>query len=483
MAKVSTPTTDVAISGMDLPSPKTFEAKDKPCTDIEAAASVTASEGAVDRIILQKWNSPSVNIMRTGSVVFAFFTMGMSDGSIGIERDYGLSYTVVSVLFLSPCLGYLIAGLVNNHLHYHFGQFGVAALGPLLHTAGFLPLVFHPPYPVLPVAMFISGLGSGVQDSAWNAWAGNMQNSNELLGIIHGVYGLGGTVGPLIATAMLTKADCPWWYFFYLMLGFSAIEIPINMWAFWGQSGRVHRESMQAVDDGLRVSTKRILSRPLTWLISIFLLGYVGVEISLGGWITTFMMEVRHAEPFLAGISTTFYWLGITLGRFILGFATSRIGEKLAITIYLSLCILLQIMYWQVPSIPASIVFIILMGFFLGPLFPAAIVATTKLLSKNYHVGTIGVASAAGGCGGALLPFAVGALAQSRGISVLQVVALVILIFITCVWVCVPGGFHKGGLEEARDNNHVPGQEVINMYRRIKASTWFRGKRVAVEAK
>lgn len=42
--------------------------------------------------------------------------------------------------------------------------------------------------------MLLPGLGSGLQDSAWNAWVGNMQNANELLGFLHGVYGLGATM-------------------------------------------------------------------------------------------------------------------------------------------------------------------------------------------------------------------------------------------------------------------------------------------------
>ncbi|PHH55530.1 Bypass of stop codon protein 6 [Ceratocystis fimbriata CBS 114723] len=452
-----------------------FDEKSKDHIDLEAPAATVASGEDSDQLDLQHWNAPRINIFRTGSVIFSFFLAGMSDGSIGallpyIEQHYNISYMVVSVLFLSPCLGYLLAGLVNNSVHYYMGQFGIAFLGPLLHAIGFLIIIFHPPYPVLPVAVFLVGLGSGLLDSAWNAWVGNMYYSNELLGIIHAAYGLGGTIGPLIATAMVAKAHLQWWYYFYIMLAFSIAEVVVSSWAFWGQNGLIHRASLQAFNDGRRTTTREILRQPYTWLLSIFLLGYVGVEISLGGWVTTFMIEVRHAEPFLAGITTTLYWLGITLGRLILGFVTSRIGEKLAITVYLSLCISLEVMYWLVPSIPASIAFVILMGFFLGPLFPAAVVATTKLLTKDYHVGTIGIASAAGGCGGALLPFAVGALAQSHGVAVLQVTVLVILVLITCIWVCIPGGFHKGGLEEARDNELVPGRELVKLYR------WAEGK-------
>ena len=69
----------------------------------------------------------------------------------------------------------------------------------------------------------------------------------------------------------------------------------------------------------------------ITWICAIFLLGYVGVEVALGGWIVKFMLEVRNGGDFASGMVATGYWMGITVGRVILGFVTPRIGEKLAI--------------------------------------------------------------------------------------------------------------------------------------------------------
>lgn len=70
-----------------------------------------------------------------------------------------------------------------------------------------------------------------------------------------------------------------------------------------------------------------------TWICAIFFLGYVGVEVALGGWIVEFMIRVRNAEAFPSGMSATGFWLGITVGRVVLGFVTPRIGEKLAIMV------------------------------------------------------------------------------------------------------------------------------------------------------
>ncbi|KAI9831716.1 MAG: hypothetical protein M1826_003047 [Phylliscum demangeonii] len=79
----------------------------------------------------------------------------------------------------------------------------------------------------------------------------------------------------------------------------------------------------------------------------------------------------------------------------------------------------LLLLFWLVPAFIVSAVAVALLGFFLGPLFPAAVMATTTLLPKELHIGAIGFAAACGGAGSAFFPFAVGAIAQAHGVQVL----------------------------------------------------------------
>jgi fucose permease len=179
------------------------------------------------------------------------------------------------------------------------------------------------------------------------------------------------------------------------------------------------------------------------------------------------MLRVRHAEPFLAGLTVTLFWLGLTLGRVVLGFVTGRIGEKLAISIYLLLAIALELLYWLVPHFIAAVVFATLLGFFLGPLFPAAVVVAMKLLPVEHHVSAIGFSAALGGGGAAVFPYTVGAIAQSHGVEVLQPFVLGILVFIGLTWCVLPGGLRKGGLERARAEGRKPGEEFVRAVKRV----------------
>lgn len=156
-------------------------------------------------------------------------------------------------------------------------------------------------------------------------------------------------------------------------------------------------------------------------------------------------------------MTATGFWLGITVGRLILGFVTPRIGEKLSIAvspstmmplmnytfltlsqIYLPIAAGLELLFWLVPQFYVSAVAVTLQGFFLGPMFPAAVVATTKLLPRHLHVSGIGFAAAFGGSGGAIFPFVTGVIAQAKGVKVLQPIVLSLLVVIWLFWISLP---------------------------------------------
>jgi fucose permease len=388
--------------------------------------------------------------------------------ALQLEIHYNVNYTIISLIFLAPFLGYTLAAFSNNTVHMRFGQLGIAIIGPTCKIIAYVVICVHPPYPVLPVIFMFAGFGIGLADSGWNAWIGNMQNANEMLGILHGCYGLGAAISPLIATSMVTKAHLLWYNFYYLMVcrfncprflspnlplqvGVAVVELVLSVATFRNATGAVYRAKNPGTHSKEGHSrTREALRNKITWLCAVFLLFYVGVEVSLGGWLVTFMLTIRHGEPFASGLVVTGFWLGLTFGRVILGFVTGNIGEKLAIASYLLICMGLELCFWLIPNFVASAVFAGCLGFFLGPLFPAAIVVATKLLPRRLHVSAIGFAAAFGGGGAAVLPFAVGAIAQAKGVQVLQPIALALFVAILALWCLLPGGFKKRGLEEVQ---------------------------------
>ncbi|KAJ0328654.1 hypothetical protein COL5a_004971 [Colletotrichum fioriniae] len=160
--------------------------------------------------------------------------------------------------------------------------------------------------------------------------------------------------------------------------------------------------------------------------------------VGLGGWIVTFMLRVRKASAYASGISATGFWAGQALGRATLGFVTERYGERLCISIYIAICLALQLLFWLVPQFIVSAIAVAFLGFFLGPMFPGAVMMTAKLLPKHIHVSAIGFAMAIGGTGGTVFPFIIGAIATSKGVAVLQPIVLSLIAVVAIVWLCFP---------------------------------------------
>lgn len=145
---------------------------------------------------------------------------------IELETYYNLSYSVVSLIFLSPFLGYCVAAFTNHTIHIKLGQRGVAFLGPFSHLLAFIVLAVNPPWPVVIVFLISYGHGTALLDAGWCAWTGNMTNANRVQGCLQAFYSLGATLGPLIATSIVApeKGGRPWYQFFYLMVGLSLLR-------------------------------------------------------------------------------------------------------------------------------------------------------------------------------------------------------------------------------------------------------------------
>ncbi|KAH0841974.1 hypothetical protein FOPE_06772 [Fonsecaea pedrosoi] len=489
------------VQGGKASLPTTGGAQTSPSSDEEGISvhnGVPAPVNAPPAI--QRWNMPRGNIGRLGFAFFSFIVTGLNDGAVGalipyLETYYHLNYTTVSLIFLTPFAGYSLAAFTNAAIHTKLGQRGIAILAPLCHIITYAVLSAHPPFPVLVVINTVSGFGNGLTDACFCAWIGAMDKANAVQGCLHSFYSVGALIAPLIATSMVVHAKLPWYTFYYFMVssdhqpgeehphissgkhtdqksltawcngvnqtGMSALEFIGLSTVFWHKTGEVYRIEHPRDTEATGGRTKEALKSKITWICSAFFFTYMGIEeksssenrkltipsafrgepthlVGLGGWIVTFMLRVRSASPSASGYSGTGFWAGMALGRACLGFVTERFGERVCISIYLALCLALQLIFWLVPTFLVSAVAVAFLGFFLGPMFPGCVMMAAKLLPRHIHVSSIGFAMALGGTGGTVFPFAIGAIAASKGVKVLQPIILALLVVLLGLWLSFP---------------------------------------------
>lgn len=281
-----------------------------------------------------------------------------------------------------------------------------------------------------------------------------MEAGNILEGTLHAFYALGCTFSPLIVTSLIVQRGLGWYYFYYILTGLSVIALMVSATTFWSKTGEVYaREHPREIGTS---STKMALQNKVTWLCCVFFFVYIGVEVSLGGWIVSFMLHVRRATPYTSGITGTGFWAGMTTGRALGGLVTHclieftnqkhkkgffrrlRLTERSILMLYLLCAIGMELLFWLVPSVLASAVAVGFLGMFLGPVFPSGIIMATKLLPGHLHIPSTGFSTAIGGTGGSVFPFITGAIAQAKGVQVLQPIVLAMLVVLLAVWLCFP---------------------------------------------
>lgn len=167
--------------------------------------------------------------------------------------------------------------MFSDRMHLLIGRRGIAIFAPSCKLIAYVVIAVHPPYPAVVAILAVAGLGNGVVDAAWNAWIGQLAQTNQLLGLMHGFYGLGATIAPLIATSMIAKAHLGWWTFFYLMAALVAVEIATGAAAFWSETGAKYTGANRT-DGENKGMTRQALKQRVTWICAVFLLCYVGLE-------------------------------------------------------------------------------------------------------------------------------------------------------------------------------------------------------------
>ncbi|PYI29959.1 MFS general substrate transporter [Aspergillus indologenus CBS 114.80] len=381
---------------------------------------------------------------------WSYFVMGANDSASELRPYYELSYIAVSVIFLSPLIGYVVAAIVDTKIYQYMGRRGVAVMSPACHLVAYIINCFHPPYPVLVIALALAEIGNGLTDSAWNSWASSIKHASQVLGCLHAAFGLGAVMTPLVLTSLVSQGA------FHphrsthntnvIKIGCASVELITSVAAFWNMPAAIRTQlpggSLKAEPiiqhSGLRDTLSQNPSARVTWICSVFLFLYVGIELGLAGWVVTFMADVKHEAPFASGLTAGWFWLGLSLGRIALGFVTPRLGERLAIILYILSEVACGLVIHFVPNVVVAAVATAMQGFFLGPLFPAIVYATVRLLLEHMHVTAIGVATGFSSLGSSILPFLVGVVAEAHGVRLLQPFVMVLSALILALWVCLP---------------------------------------------
>ena len=376
----------------------------------------------------------------------AFVLIGISAGASGVlllaqMGDYGVDRAAIGITFFTGSAGFVLAGLSNGALIRRLGIRMALAVGGGAYLLGSLYLVTRPPFPAFLAVPLVTGYATGVLESVLTVYLAGLPDATTQLNRLHAFFGVGALLGPVLAAWIVSLTS---WRIVCLVL--ALICVPLAAGFLVAYPG-LRAAGPAAAADGpaaLAPGTPAPSGSPLgdalrdrgVLLGAVMLAVYVGLEMSLGNWGFSYLVQARALPGAVAGYAVSGYWLGLTVGRFLISPVASRAGATTAGMIYACLAgvTAAATLAWLSPAAALSVTALMLIGFFLGPVFPTTMAIAPRLTQARLAPTAIGVMNAGSVVGAAALPWLAGAIAQREGIWTLLPFAVTLAALQFAAW-------------------------------------------------
>jgi len=379
-----------------------------------------------------------------GTAFFGFVLIGVVSGAWGVLLPsvgtyYHVDQSVIGLLFFVSAAGYFLSALSTGFLTTVLGQRWYLVTGTALFILCCLCISLEPPFALVLIIRLFQGMAIAIIEAGLNMFFASLPNNTALLNYLHAFYGVGALLGPLIASTILVLS---WgWNTAFLAWTLLALPLLIGLFTLFRQRsfGAAHDEQTAKEESSLLIAIKI----PVVWVATLFLLFYAGIEVSLGNWGYTFLLENRHESDVLAAWIVSGYWLGLTLGRFVLNYIAERLRLGLSRLMYICIggVVLGILLIWLIPGVVASAIAFFLIGTSLGPIYPSTVALLPQLVPSRMRSSAMGFLIGLSIIGVALFPWIAGTLAQYAGIWSLLPFTFGLTMVMLALWWTLRRGF------------------------------------------
>ncbi len=369
---------------------------------------------------------------------FGFILIGLNGGANGVllpsmSAFYHVGDATIGLLFLVSSLGYFLSALGSGLLTERLGLRWLLILGTFTFILGLLGFSVELPFILLLPSRLLLGLGVGLIETGFNVYVSARPRHTTLLNYLHAFYGVGALLGPLLASSILALL---WgWNIVYLLMVAVSFPLLLGLIILFDTPRTVMPVSIEEPSASGNVLSAT-LKLPVVWFAGLFLLVYVGIEVSLGNWSYSFLLAARQQGTVTAGWIVSGFWLGLTLGRFIIQPVSERLGVSTKALMYVCMLgiVIGLLLIWLVPLGAIAAIGFFFIGFSLAPIYPLMVAITPKLVPARLGPSAIGLLVSVSIIGLAIFPWVAGILAQFLGIWTLLPYTLVLTIILIGLW-------------------------------------------------
>lgn len=368
-------------------------------------------------------------------IYLCFISLGLPDSLLGsawpaMHITLGVPVSLAGVLSMIISCSTVFSSLMSSRLVRRFGTGTLMVVSVGLTAAALIGFSLSFSFAALCVLAVPLGLGAGCVDTALNNFVALHYRAVHM-NLLHCFWGIGATAGPFIMSLWLARGSN--WAMGYRSIGILQtvlVLILLTSLPLWKRAAPTTSNSVEKSAEApppaffslIRLSDFR------TALFAFF--SYCAVETTTGLWAGSYA-TLRYGVPSeTAAVWTSFFYFGITLGRFVCGFAAFRLSSRQLIRagqagiLFGLLLLLLPLPLWKLPA------GLWLIGIGCAPIFPGMLHQTPRIFGKEISQSIMGFQMAAAYIGSMFLPALFGLIAGHAGVSLLPPYLLLFLVLL-----------------------------------------------------
>ena len=323
-----------------------------------------------------------------------------------ISEDFGLTYSQISLIITVISIGFIAGSLAGGAASDRWGRPAVlipSAAGAAMSMFWFAA---SPTFGSLLAAGFCIGASFGPGLAAATALIADLarHRSTRALNLFNSAFALGAIAAPPLAAVGVAAFAS--WRVAYLVVAvwFATSGLMFTRLSYPPRSGSV--PTIRSVVRGL--------GSPVSVLLGLVLMLYVGVEIAFGDFGAAFMERTQGVPRATAAASVTAFWIGVLLGRLVVYRLAGTWRASNIVRWSLMLALGTSVLAALAGSAPLAVLGFVLTGAAIGGVFPTALGIGLRI-RPGIPGSLAGALTAMASVGGALLAPMIGAASDAAG--------------------------------------------------------------------
>lgn len=364
-------------------------------------------------------DQPQDSVRLLTVICVIFFTIGMSQGAMGpaipdLARQTGASLVatggLVTAIYLAALVGQTAAGLLIGRL----GARRIMISGMAGFVLGIIGIVTSTSLVMLLTAASCLGTGIGAILLTGNVTAAEASTGAGPLNLVNAIFGLGAIISPALVGVSIFAFDSGIHALWVIPVGMVLAAGLLFAWVPKSLAKPVGMPDDTSARPGLWI----MLRAPLILCIGLFIMGYLAQEVAIITWLPVVLERSVGMSLALGAMVISWYWLLVTLARFVAAWASRFAGPLLILRIGIALCCAGGGTLWLaviMANASLGIVAVTMLGLALGPLLPTMLAVTRAAFPRNAGLAT-GLVVGLGNIGGASAPLIFGMMIEIQGV-------------------------------------------------------------------